>query len=128
MTPRPSGTCAIPRPGISSGAVRVSSRPSYVALPLCARTSPVMVRSRVVLPAPLAPSTAVTSPLGAVKLTSCRARTGPYDVESPRTSSTSGLRTGVDGIAEVGGLHRGVVAHLGGTAGRDDPPEVEDDQ
>src|SRR4051794_37526633 len=128
MTPRPSGTCAIPSLGISSAGVRVSSWPSYVALPDWARTSPVIVRSSVVLPAPLAPSTAVTSPRGAVKVTSRRARTAPYDVDSSRTSSISGLRTGVDGIAEVGGLHRGVVTDLGGTAGGDHPPEVEDDQ
>src|SRR6478752_2350040 len=120
MTPRPSGTWAIPRPGISSGAVRVSSRPSYVALPDCARTSPVMVRSSVVLPAPLAPSTAVTSPRGAVKETSLRARTAPYDVESSLTSSIG------DRVAEVGGLHGRVVAHVGRAARRDDLAEVED--
>ena len=55
----------------------VMSSPSRAIRPAEARTSPEIVRSRVVLPAPLAPSTAVIRPLSAVKPTPRSAVTGP---------------------------------------------------
>ena len=48
-----------------------------VTLPLVERCRPEMVRSRVVLPAPLAPRTAVMRPCSAVRVTPRRAVIGP---------------------------------------------------
>ena len=59
MTPWPSGTLATPARAMASG-VRLARLVSPTEiLPWRSRTKPVMVRSRVVFPAPLAPSTAV---------------------------------------------------------------------
>src|SRR6185436_12113677 len=49
------------------------------------------MRSVVVLPAPLGPSSPVISPSRATKLTPCTACTLPNDLWSSRTSSMSGL-------------------------------------
>ena len=59
MTPCPSGTCAIPAFASASGPRPARSVPSSRIRPPRGRTRPLTVRSRVVLPAPLAPSTAV---------------------------------------------------------------------
>ncbi len=77
ITPRPSGTWVSPRDDIASAGTRDRSVPSSRTVPRSARTSPETVRSSVVFPAPLAPSTAVTFPRGAVKDTPSSARTGP---------------------------------------------------
>ena len=53
------------------------SSPASFTLPELGRTSPVIVRSSEVLPAPLAPSTAVTEPSGTSSDTPSTARTGP---------------------------------------------------
>ena len=52
---------------MSSTGIRVMVSPSRWTLPEVGRTSPEIVRSSVVLPAPLAPSTAVTVPSGTWK-------------------------------------------------------------
>ena len=65
MTPWPSGTWAIPARAMSSGLRRATLTPSSVIRPERGRIRPEMVRSRVVLPAPLAPSTAVIVPASA---------------------------------------------------------------
>jgi len=46
--------------------------PFRVICPARVRHSPMMVRSVVVLPAPLRPNSMVTAPLGTSKLTPCR--------------------------------------------------------
>ena len=77
MTPRPSGTCAMPLVTMLSTAAEVtSSQPSRMR-PSEQRTSPLIVRSSVVFPAPLAPRTAVIRPASAVSDTRSSARTGP---------------------------------------------------
>ena len=62
---------------MSSGAIRVMSRPSKRTRPERARTSPETVRRSEVLPAPFAPSTAMMLPCGTVRETPSTARTGP---------------------------------------------------
>ncbi len=56
--------------------LRAIRRPSKVISPEV-RVIPEMLRSVVVLPAPLAPSTATTSPSSTFSETPCRARIGP---------------------------------------------------
>jgi len=67
----------MPRPTIDSTGARVISVPSSSTWPRAGRMSPLTVRSSVVFPAPLAPSTAVILPLSARSETPSRARTGP---------------------------------------------------
>ena len=59
---RPSGTCASFRVMILLGSVLRKSCPSKVTEPLAAFSSPVIVRSVVVFPAPLAPISETISP------------------------------------------------------------------
>ncbi len=77
ITPPPSGTCATPRRAIRSVGSAVMSSPKAVIVPALARTSPLIVRSSVVLPAPLAPRMAVMLPSSTVSVTSDSARTSP---------------------------------------------------
>src|SRR4051794_39226680 len=101
--------------------------------PAAGRTNPLMVRSSVVLPAPLAPRTAVIVRSSTCSDTPSSARTAPYVVTTSSTESIADLPrrhlggVGVDVLAEIGLEHRGVVSNLGGRAGRDDAAEVEDD-
>ena len=67
----------MPRRTISSTGARAMSRPSSRMEPARARTTPDSVRSSDVLPAPLAPSTAVMLPAGTVNDTPSSARTAP---------------------------------------------------
>ena len=74
---RPSGTWHMPAALIFSGASRVMSFPWKVILPLRLRTIPEIVWRRVLLPAPLAPRTVTTIPLGTVSDTPWRASMDP---------------------------------------------------
>src|SRR3954447_2705483 len=153
MTPRPSGTWAMPLVTIASTGARVMSSPSSRTWPRLQRTRPLMVRSSVVFPAPLAPRTAVMRPVSARRETPSSARTGPYDDVRSRTSRTAvpseadnavlpvacGSATGdplrrrrfVGGarrlhpIAEVGTGDRGVRLDLGRRPRGDQPPGVQ---
>ena len=62
ITPRPSGTCAMPRRTSCSTGVPRSSSPASTTWPAVGRIMPESVRSSVVLPAPLAPTTAAIVP------------------------------------------------------------------
>src|SRR4051794_522429 len=96
--------------------------------PLRGRTNPLTLRSSVVLPAPLAPRTAVMVAASTSSDTPSRARTAPYVVTTSSICSIadlSGLR--VDLLAEVGLQHLRVVANLVRSAGRDAAAEVEHD-
>src|SRR5918994_2107403 len=129
--PRPSGTCATPSFATDSGPRRPSERPSYAISPV-RLTVPEIARSIVVLPAPLAPSTATIWPSSTASETPCSARTGPYRAWTSLSSRSAirrlrlGLRgTGVLVGAEVGLDHRRVGSHLGGRSVRDLLAEVE---
>src|SRR5436305_11457232 len=101
--------------------------------PDAGRTRPLMVRSKVVLPAPLAPSTAVMVPGAARNETPSSARTAPYVVTTSSIASPSSVATAhlprlcVDVLAEVRLEHLLVVLHLVGCASGDDATEVEHD-
>src|SRR5213078_309625 len=96
---------------------------------------PEMARSRVVLPAPLLPSTATTAPLGTSSDTSRSARTGPYVTRRPCTVSMAVQPCGTRPdpascrwIPSFGGLQ--VEMDAGGSHGRTwrpmaDPPAHE---
>jgi hypothetical protein len=55
----------------------VASAPAMTTRPLSGASSPAITRSRVDLPEPLGPSSAVSAPSGAVSVTSSRARKAP---------------------------------------------------
>src|SRR5581483_4459620 len=102
------------------------SWPSSVTRPAVGAVSPLIVRRSVVLPAPLAPRTAVTVPGSAWSETSLTARTGPKSVVSPSTVSMGGggCLSG-DVTAEVGLEHGRVLLDLCRRARGDDAAEVE---
>jgi hypothetical protein len=77
MTPWPSGTCATPPRAMSSGPCPVMSASWILIRPRRGLTRPLIVRSSVVLPAPLAPSTAVIVAVPALIVTSSSAVTPP---------------------------------------------------
>ena len=59
---RPSGTCEQPSATIASGRSRVTSTPSSRMRPALGRTSPLIARSSVDLPAPFEPISVTISP------------------------------------------------------------------
>src|SRR5579883_3259366 len=69
--------------------------------------SPAIARISVVLPAPLAPSSATILPAGTLSDTCCRTRTRPYPASRSRTSSI------FIPFAEVGIDNLWIVANLG---------------
>ena len=93
MTPRPSGTCATPRVTSRSTGSLIRSRPSNRTVPVLGLSSPDNERSKVVLPAPLAPSTTVIVAGSRTRSMSCRTATCPYPHDSPRTSSSALIPT-----------------------------------
>ena len=76
--PSPPGTWIMPIATRISGSVSVIVRPFMRTTPRSGITSPLIVRSKVDLPAPLVPSRASTSPRCTSRLTSKRICTGPY--------------------------------------------------
>ena len=74
---RRSGTRATPARSMISGGRPVTSRPSTVTRPSLGTWSPAIARSRVDLPAPLAPISATSSPARIVNDTSRSACTEP---------------------------------------------------
>src|SRR5213079_996390 len=84
---RPSGTCAMPFQTISWGGTPTSGSESSVIVPRAGWSSPEMVLSVVVLPAPLLPRTATISPRPTSSPTPLSARILPYETSSPSTRS-----------------------------------------
>ena len=74
--PRPSGTCPTRIAAIASVGRLLMRLPSYIRSPV-ERTMPQIARSVVVLPAPLAPRSAVTPPVFTTKSMPCSTRTWP---------------------------------------------------
>src|SRR5919112_3015240 len=74
----------------SRGEPKCTSAPSTLRVPSVCGCSPEMILMRVDLPAPLSPSTQVTSPALTVRLTPSRARMAPYALPTP-SISTSGV-------------------------------------
>ena len=76
-TRRPSGTCAMPILTMRCGDVPSMRSPQNEISPDAARLSPEIVLSSVVLPAPLAPMSATTSPSSTVSDTRSSACADP---------------------------------------------------
>src|SRR6476469_10321474 len=113
-----------------SGAVVVTSSPKINTFPVKALWKPAIVRSRVVLPQPELPSTAMNSPCLTVRSMRSKTGTEPYPTVRPRTSiaaTTSGNANGplmgrrnlshvelpFQGLTDaVGGMHAGRHAGL----------------
>ena len=74
---RPSGDWQMPSPTISCAGSRLMSFPSNVMVPLGGCIKPEIVRKVVVLPAPLLPMSATTSPLSTEIVTPRSARIRP---------------------------------------------------
>src|SRR3954449_53924 len=78
-----------------------SSWPSTRATPWCGRSSVARIRSRVVLPAPLAPKTASVSPSSSSSDTPASATRSPY----ARLTSASSIALMVRGVTAQGAHH-----------------------
>src|SRR6185503_9718023 len=131
ITACPSGTWAIPARTICSGLRPVRSVPSSRTRPRRGLIMPLTARSSVVLPAPLAPSTAVMAAVPAEMLTRSSAMTPPYPATSSSTASAgvagpAGPVSLLMGGAQVGSGHGGIVLNLPRRARRDHLAEVED--
>src|SRR4051794_1155877 len=116
---RPSGQCEMPSSTIRCGEAWLMSFPSYRIAPCDGRSSPEIVRSVVVFPAPFEPIRATSSPVFTASEMPCSARMLPYCTWTSRSSSIAGL-------AEVRRDDLGVDADGGRVALRDQPPVVED--
>src|SRR5919197_3817313 len=117
--PRPSGTWAMPARATVSARARESGFPAKTISPVC-RTVPETDRSVVVLPAPLAPSSATISPSSTRSETPWSALIGPYRASTPRSSSSGGIVS-----SEICLDHLWVCPYVGGLAAGDQAPEVE---
>src|SRR5512142_287738 len=128
ITAWPSGTWAIPALTICSGLRPARSAPASRMRPRRGLIMPLTARSSVVLPAPLAPSTAVIADVPAAMLTPFSAVTPPYPATSSSAASAgvAGTVPLLMGGAEIGRRHGRVVLDLARGARRDHLPEVED--
>ena len=77
MTDFPSETCMIPARAKFSGRLPIMDSPFHVALPDLISFNPDRPRSSVVLPAPFAPITAASFPVGTLNETELIARIAP---------------------------------------------------
>src|SRR5580700_6345070 len=117
--PCPSGTWPTPRRAIASGDRPTSCWSPSNTEPLRGLTSPEMVLTSVVLPAPFAPSTAVMLPSGTDSVTRSSATTPPYATVRSVISSMRDL------LSEICRGDIAVRANLRGWAGCDHLAEVE---
>src|SRR4051812_12361036 len=104
--PRSSGQNAMPQRAIAFDESPISSRPSNCTEPARRLTIPMMDLSVVVLPPPLRPTSATTSPARTSKVTPCRMCDSPYQACSPLT-----VRIGASGMSDphVGLAHFRIV-------------------
>src|SRR3954463_4056889 len=91
------------------GATSVSERPSIVSRPDWTRCTPDSALMRVVLPAPLGPTTTTSAPAFTSRLTPSTAGAAPYVTRKSRASSMRGPKVRVD--------HLRVAHHLARQAG-----------
>src|SRR5258705_4223175 len=109
---RPSGTCATPRATIACGGTSRSDRSWRVMAPRVGWSSPEIVLSVVVFPAPLLPRSVTISPCPTSRPTPLSARISPYDTSSDSTLSTRLRPRPGAALAQVGFDHRRVALDL----------------
>src|SRR5215831_10307770 len=124
---RPSGTRTRPPRTRSLTGQWVMSRPAKAMVPPLGLVRPSTARSSDDLPAPLAPSTATTSPSARVMEIPRTACTRPYRTSSSCTASTVPLYRLGRRCAEINLLYQGVVANVLGAALGDLTAEIEND-
>src|SRR4051794_14477100 len=117
---RYSGTWAMPRCGRSAALTVARSRPSNEMRPAASGTTPEIALNKVVLPAPLGPTTAMNSPALTSMETSVSADRPPY-----LTVALSSLSIGHPLVAEIGLDHFRPPDHLAGRTDRDDLAMIE---
>src|SRR6267378_2475748 len=126
---RPCGTCATPLRTSASGRPLVTSSPPSVTVPAVARTNPLSTPSSVDLPAPFAPTSAISSPAAISR--SIPNSTGPASnpAFSPRTlSSGSGPEPFRIALPQVRLDHALVAQHHLRLALSQNLPKVEHDR
>src|SRR3954462_1672233 len=97
---------ASPRRARSAGASETTSRPAARALPASGSSSVARMRTVVVLPAPLGPSTPSTVPGATASSTPSSARVGPKDFTSPFTRMAGASPASVYGMSGRYGAFR----------------------
>src|SRR3954467_9557913 len=80
-----------PRGAATRGPVTICGTPSKSSSPASTRSIPPIHLISVVLPAPLSPTRAVTSPAFAVTWTDDNTLTGPNDLSTPRSSNVAAM-------------------------------------
>src|SRR5215831_20857066 len=124
---RPSGTRMRPSRTRALVGQRVMSRPPKRTAPPHGLVSPNRARNSDDLPAPLAPSTATTSPSASVSETPRTAYTRPYRTSSSCTANTVTLHRLGHRRAEIDLLHQWIATNVLGAALGDLTPEIEHD-
>src|SRR5262247_493660 len=109
---RPSGTCATPRETIAWGGTSRSDWSSSVMVPRDGWSSPEIVLSVVVLPAPLLPRIVTISPRPTSSPTPLSARISPYATSSDSTLSMRPRSGRGPALAEIGLDHPRVALDL----------------
>src|SRR5580704_14967271 len=122
------GTCTRPASRICRGLLPTSGSPRNVMLPRRGRSSPLMVASRVDLPAPFGPTTQVIPPSATVIDTSCSTSPPPYPETRPSTTRAGSPGAGIVVLlrdAEIGVENPRVAPDDRGCPGRDHGPVVQ---
>src|SRR5215468_1370274 len=88
------GTCTSPRSRIWRGLLPTSDSPRIVMLPRLGRSSPLIVASRVDLPAPFGPTTQVIPPSATVSDTPRSTSPPPYPATTSDTSNAGAPPSG----------------------------------
>src|SRR5262249_12646781 len=109
---RPSGTWATPRETIACGGTSRSDWFSRLMVPWVGWSSPEIVLSVVVLPAPLLPRIVTISPCPTSSPTPLSALISPYETSSDSTLSTRFCPRSGAALAEVGLDHSRVALNL----------------
>src|SRR5215813_4024907 len=122
---RPSGTSAMPRATRAWAASCPIGSPANAIVSACDRMRPAIAASRVLFPAPLAPTTATTSPAATSMETPNSAWKSPYEASSARTSRS---RSGISRDAHVDFAHGGAGDHGARIAGGDERAAVQHHQ
>src|SRR5215831_2447396 len=115
------GTCAMPRSSIWRGLRPATGSPRSRMLPRRGRSSPLIVASRVDLPAPLGPTTQVIPPSGTVSDTPCSTSPPPYPATIPSRTRAAARAAGGPGAPGSPGSAGVIVVLCGAEVGIEHP-------